>query len=139
RDEYFCPSKRLSAHCTGGLQAPSEETPSPPPDATKSADEAAKANEFRMFHADVRARPPGAPPAPLTVMVPAGGVFLGIFQVGALAALKAYDLMPDLYAGASVGTLFSYVLSACLREGEGHTKLEGLVRAIETVPQWVDA
>jgi len=92
---------------------------------------------------------PDEPPRPLglrkpegkeqgvQIMVAQGGVFLGIFQVGALAALRETNTRVDLYAGASVGTLFSLLLSATL-EGTDDRMLARLVQAMMHVPQWAD-
>ncbi len=73
---------------------------------------------------------------PLTVAVPAGGVFLGVFQLGAIAALDTYGERPDLYAGASVGTLFSYLMDATRDDPKVLPELVDLMR---TLPTWFDA
>lgn len=75
----------------------------------------------------------------LTVAVPAGGVFRGVFQVGAIAALRRYEIRPDLFAGASVGTLFSYLMEAMARPEGGTQRLRDVVALMQDIPQWVDA
>lgn len=72
---------------------------------------------------------------PLDIVVPAGGVFRGVFQVGAIAAFNDYGLSPRLYAGASVGTIFSYLLHA---SSSSPKTLFEAVRLMQTVPEWFD-
>ncbi|WP_437493765.1 patatin-like phospholipase family protein [Sorangium sp. So ce1014] len=131
--DYFKPLEKVCVHCPGQL------FPRPP------RSDARGVNDFAPFHEE-RRRSEGAttPPAPLTVIVPAGGVFLGAFQVGAIAALKEYGIEPDLYAGASVGTIFSYLLQACLKGQDGSSQrdrntLAEVIQLLYTVPSWIDA
>ncbi|WP_437821094.1 patatin-like phospholipase family protein [Sorangium sp. So ce1078] len=132
-EDYFAPLKKVCAHCPGQL------FPLPP------RSDARGVNDFAPFHEDRRrGEDTTAPPAPLTVIVPAGGVFLGAFQVGAIAALKEYEIRPDLYAGASVGTIFSYLLQACLKDQVGSRQrdretLAEVIQLLYTVPSWIDA
>lgn len=139
RERYFSPVESLCAQCPGHLQSSHDHATISAAAATKAKIKAESSNDFKAFHHHVRSNRPGAKGKveALTVMVPAGGVFLGVFQVGAIAALKRYKIFPDFYAGASVGTLFSYVLEACLQE-KGSARLKKMVTAIETIPVWVD-
>ncbi len=133
RGEPLVPLAHVCAGCTRELAPP----PVIEPVLTK--EQVALANDFAPFHEAKRLpkAPGGASPRPLTIIVPAGGVFLGIFQFGAIAALVDYEVQPDLYAGASVGTLFSSLLQACLKHRD--TKLPRVVDLARRVPEWVDA
>jgi hypothetical protein len=117
RDEYFVPLPRLCEACDRRLE------PVYRPERRASAD-IERANDFAPLHT----------PRELTVVVPAGGVALGVFQFGAIAALNQYEVKPDLYAGASIGTIFSYLLQTMLRGGT----LEPVVTLARTVPDWID-
>lgn len=119
---YLRPLPRACAGCTRTLRAPGD--PKPHLD-----DEPA---DFAPLRQD------GAEPPTLDAVVPAGGVFRGVFQVGAVAGLRAYGVRPRLYAGASVGTLFSLLLAAAMRP-DGGDALAGAVRLMQTLPEWVDA
>lgn len=77
----------------------------------------------------------GGARGPIDIVVPAGGVFRGVFQIGAIAAFNDYGLAPRLYAGASVGTIFSYLLHASTRSPR--TLFEA-VRLMQTIPDWFD-
>ncbi|MFO0602086.1 MAG: patatin-like phospholipase family protein [Polyangiales bacterium] len=118
---YLRPLPRACANCSRKLRAP--------PEATPHIDEPA----------DFKPLEQGNNAAPLDVVVPAGGVFRGVFQVGAVAGLRAYGVRPKLYAGASVGTLFSLLLEASIRNKDDVTPLVGAVRLMQTLPSWVDA
>lgn len=118
---YLRPLPRACAGCTRTLRAP--------PEATPHLDEP---TDFKPLNQGNNA-------APLDVVVPAGGVFRGVFQVGAVAGLKAYGIRPKLYAGASVGTLFSLLLEASIRNKDDDAPLVGAVRLMQTLPSWVDA
>jgi predicted acylesterase/phospholipase RssA len=76
------------------------------------------------------------PKAVPRVIVPAGGVFLGVFQIGAALALRHLNPHPDptLYAGASVGTLFSLLLDG-LQSG---IQPDGVIAAMMSADEWVD-
>ena len=76
------------------------------------------------------------PDSRLTVAVASGGVFKGVFQAGVIAALIDYGVRPQLYAGASVGTIFSYFLDASLRSAEAYDEVLDLMRRLD---EWIDA
>lgn len=149
---FFTPVERLCGSCTKQLRAPA-------PVAARTEEQAraeaarARANHFAPFcHA-------APPPQGFTAVVPAGGVFFGVFQVGAIAAFSDWGIRPDLYAGASVGTIFSYVMQACqedlLRRNRPDrpasqqlaeaapdgtpSVFSRVIRLFTTLPGWVDA
>jgi predicted acylesterase/phospholipase RssA len=124
---YYQPLPILCGACTRALSPPPR-TPADP-----RTPEISEVNDFAPFHEDQRLQ--AGQPLTLTIVVPAGGVFLGLFQFGAIAALDQYQIKPDLYAGASVGTLFSYLFQASLGGGS----LVPIVDLARTVPRWVDA
>ncbi|APR76092.1 Hypothetical protein A7982_01439 [Minicystis rosea] len=132
REKYrasFQPLSDVCASCKGDLRRPAV----PEPKISEAAQRAL--NDFPPFHA--QARGGVRRPRPLRIAVPAGGVFLGVFQFGAIAALADYDIRPDLYAGASVGTIFSYLLESSLRNPTDN--IPKIVDLALTVPEWVDA
>jgi predicted acylesterase/phospholipase RssA len=120
----FQPSTEVCAHCTQRL------TVVRAPEVTLSPEQRADLNDFPPFHERERRGEKR-----LTVAVPAGGVFLGVFQFGAIAALRAYGIAPDLYAGASVGTIFSYLLDRGVTSDE---LLPEIVKLSVEIPTWVD-
>lgn len=149
---FFTPVERLCGTCTQALRVPA-------PVAARTEEQAraeaarARANHFAPFcH-------PAPPPQGFTAVVPAGGVFFGVFQVGAIAAFIDWGIRPDLYAGASVGTIFSYVMQACqedlLRRNRPDrpasqqlaepapdgtpSVFSRVIRLFTTLPGWVDA
>ena len=104
----------------------------------------AEATQTQSSPADELLSPPlpgrdAADHRPLTIAVPAGGVFRGVFQVGAIAALRRYEIQPELFAGASVGTLFSYLMEAMARPEGGEQRLSDVVGLMQNIPEWVDA
>lgn len=136
----FQPLTEVCGGCTRELARPALIEP-PLSDAERAA-----INDFPPFYKENREAARGSiAERPLTIAVPAGGVFLGVFQIGAIAALKQYGIKPDLYAGASVGTIFSYLLERALREpraggdGGGDDSLHVLVDRVKRVPEWIDA
>lgn len=127
--ERFTPVATVCGGCTRVLVAP----------ALATLDEGASVNRQS---APVAAHPPLARDAEadgsrrrLVAVVPAGGVFRGVFQFGSIAALRAYGIRADLYAGASVGTIFSLLLEAA--QGSRDALVECL-RAALTIDRWVD-
>lgn len=56
---------------------------------------------------------------PTVSLLFSGGVFKGVFQVGALNALSEASLIPDVVAGASVGTITAAMASRMFLEGAG--------------------
>ncbi len=138
---YFEPNRRICSHCSGEfarVSKPAEKSQ------TKSP---ITENDFHMFKGDKERPPPKFENKGLHVVVPAGGVFRGTFQVGSVAAFKDYQISPHLYAGASVGTIFSYLLDACIPDDDQHTaearadaeaKFNKAVGYLLDIPRWVD-
>jgi len=121
----FRPLPQACAGCDGSLAV----VPPPGEDVAPHDKNPLPVAKFPAF-----ARRDGEEKKPLLAVVPAGGVFRGVFQFGAIAAMRAYRLQPDLYAGASVGTIFSLLLDAAQRPA---ALAECLDLAL-TVDEWID-
>ena len=64
-----------------------------------------------------------------------GGSFLGVFHIGVLVALRELGIRPDIYAGASVGTMFSMLMHGGLQAGQLDPRL---IRRMFDVDKWAD-
>lgn len=122
-DGYFQPLASLCALCTQNLTVPD----APRPVVTTELPEADKLDRLM-----------GAPPPkdePPVVVVPAGGSFLGVFHIGVLVALRDLGVRPDIYAGASVGTMFSMLMHGGLRAEKLDPRL---IQNMFDVDTWAD-
>lgn len=119
---FFEPSDVACADCPRAIAVPPAQ-PSTTPTIAQAADALPSREEGQED--------------PLVIAVPAGGVFRGVFQVGSIAALRRYGIRPELFAGASVGTLFSYLMEAMSRP-DGQPRLRAVVDLMQTIPEWVD-
>lgn len=122
---YFEGLPRACAGCPGRLEVPAR---------PREAPVAELRPEDRL--ADLVQEPGDpVPEATPVVLVPAGGAFLGVFHVGALVALRDHGVAPHLYAGASVGTMFSMLLQAGLAQDRVDP---GVIDRMLDVDRWVD-
>jgi predicted acylesterase/phospholipase RssA len=63
---------------------------------------------------------------PLVSLLFSGGVFRGVFQVGAINALKILKVTPDIVAGASVGSITGAMAAQLLTDGDNKQQLARL-------------
>ena len=122
-DGFFQPAEGICGRCDGELYVVGE------PETRDFADQRSDQG-FEAFSSARAHHREG-----LTIAVAAGGVFRGVFQAGVIAGLAAYNVRPDLYASASVGTIFSFLLEAALRD---RATFHDVVRRMRTLPAWID-
>lgn len=128
-EAYFEPAASACSKCTRLLRVHDARKVKPHIDPDDVAD-------FTSLRDDApRHDAPGDGREGIEIIVPAGGVFRGVFQVGAIAALKHYGFQPRLYAGGSVGTLFSFLLDAAYRAPQ---VFDRTIHLMQTLPDWVD-
>jgi len=126
---YFSPSSDVCQGCSAQLRVPGVSAEGTEAERRKGTVRPSD----RLSRLWDQSTPPAVPP---TVVVPAGGAFLGVFHIGALVALREHGVQPDIYAGTSVGTMFSILLHAGLRPGEPINPR--LIDRMLDVDDWVD-